>query len=36
MIIDSHCHLDFPHLYEQLNDVIKRADTNKVKKMLTI
>tara|TARA_Y100000590_G_scaffold49633_1_gene52461 strand:+ start:20473 stop:21246 length:774 start_codon:yes stop_codon:yes gene_type:complete len=36
MIIDSHCHLDYPHLYEQLNDVIKRADNNKVKKMLTI
>ena len=36
MIIDSHCHLDFSSLYEQLDDVIKRAELNDVKYMLTI
>jgi len=23
MIIDSHCHLDYAHLYDQLDQVIK-------------
>ena len=36
MIVDSHCHLDFPNLYDQLDDVVKRADKNKVKFLLTI
>jgi len=36
MIIDSHCHLDFPDLYKDLDNVIKRADHNKVKYLLTI
>ena len=36
MIIDSHCHLDFPGLYEKLDDVVKRADENMVKLLLTI
>ena len=36
MIIDSHCHLDYPHLYNQLDDVIKRAESNNIKKLLTI
>ncbi len=36
MIIDSHCHLDYPNLYDQLDDVIKRAELNKVKCLLTI
>ena len=36
MIIDSHCHLDYPNLYDQLDDVIKRAELNKVKYLLTI
>ncbi len=36
MIIDSHCHLDYPNLYEQLDKVIERAEANKVSKMLTI
>ena len=26
MIADSHCHLDYLELYEQLDDVIKRAN----------
>ena len=36
MIIDSHCHLDYPSLYDQLDDVIKRAVANDVKYFLTI
>ena len=36
MIADSHCHLDQPHLYNQLDDVIKRAYANQVKYLLTI
>ena len=36
MIIDSHCHLDYPNLYENLEEVVKRAEFNKVNKLLTI
>jgi len=36
MIVDSHCHLDFPNLYDQLDDVVKRAERNNVKFLLTI
>ena len=36
MIIDSHCHLDYPDLYDQLENVIKRAKNNQVDKLLTI
>ena len=36
MIIDSHCHLDYPKLYDQLDDVVKRAEYNQVKYLLTI
>ena len=36
MIVDSHCHLDYPNLYNDLDDVIKRAEDNNVKRMLTI
>ena len=36
MIADSHCHLDFPNLFEQLDDVVKRAEHNQVKYFLTI
>ena len=36
MIIDSHCHLDYSNLYNQLDDVIKRAEYNQVKYLLTI
>ena len=36
MITDSHCHLDYPHLYNQLDDVVKRAKHNQVKYLLTI
>ena len=36
MIVDSHCHLDYSNLYNQLDDVIKRAKYNQVKYLLTI
>lgn len=36
MIVDSHCHLDYPSIYEQLEDVIQRASKNKVTHLLTI
>ena len=28
MIVDSHCHLDYPNLYNQLDKVIERAEKN--------
>ena len=36
MIVDSHCHLDCSNLFNQLNDVVRRAELNKVKYLLTI
>ena len=36
MITDSHCHLDYPNLYNQLDGVVKRAEYNQVKYLLTI
>ena len=36
MIVDSHCHLDYPNLYDQLDEVVKRAKLNKVECLLTI
>tara|TARA_Y100000590_G_scaffold449208_1_gene586980 strand:- start:2054 stop:2839 length:786 start_codon:yes stop_codon:yes gene_type:complete len=36
MIIDSHCHLDYSNLYEDLDEIIKRAEDNNVKYLLTI
>ena len=36
MIADSHCHLDYSKLYDQLDKVIERATINKVKYLLTI
>ena len=36
MIADSHCHLDYSQLYDQLDDVVKRAEYNDVKYLLTI
>jgi len=36
MIIDSHCHLDYSNLYNDLDEVIKRAKLNYVNKLLTI
>ena len=36
MIIDSHCHLDFSEIYDQLDSVIKRASSKQIKCLLTI
>ena len=36
MIADSHCHLDYSNLYDQLDSVIERARLNQVKYFLTI
>ena len=36
MIVDSHCHLDYPELFNQLPEVIKRAEINKISYLLTI
>ncbi|HJO77670.1 MAG TPA: TatD family hydrolase [Pelagibacteraceae bacterium] len=36
MIIDSHCHLDYSNLFNQLDDVVKRAEDKQVKYFLTI
>ena len=31
MLIDSHCHLDYPDLYTQLDEVVNRAKLNDIK-----
>ena len=36
MIADSHCHLDYSNLYNKLDEVVKRANYNNVKYLLTI
>ena len=36
MIADSHCHLDNPYIYNQLDYVVKRAHANQIKYLLTI
>ena len=36
MIVDSHCHLDFPELAADRADVIARAKANSVERMVTI
>ena len=36
MIIDSHCHLDFESLYDQLDDVVLRAEQREINLLLTI
>ena len=36
MLIDSHCHLNFPDFKDDLPDVITRAEENKISKMLSI
>ena len=36
MIIDSHCHLDYENLYDQLDKIVERAKNNKVEYLLTI
>ena len=36
MIADSHCHLDYSNLYDQLDKVVKRAQKKHIKYLLTI
>jgi TatD DNase family protein len=36
MLVDSHCHLDFPDFSEDLDDVVENAVRNGVTKMLSI
>lgn len=36
MLVDSHCHLDFPELHSELDQVVARARSNGVGTMLTI
>lgn len=36
MLIDSHCHLDFPDFAEQLDDVVVRARDRGVQRIITI
>ena len=35
-MIDSHCHLDHPPLFDNLKDVVERAQSSGVKRLLTI
>lgn len=36
MLVDSHCHLDFPHLSDQMDDVLARAKEAGVDTLVTI
>ena len=36
MLVDSHCHLDFPYLLEQIDDVLARAEQAGIGTMVTI
>ncbi|MCT4654942.1 MAG: TatD family hydrolase [Cohaesibacter sp.] len=36
MLVDSHCHLDFPELHEELDEVVRRASLAGVSHMVTI
>lgn len=36
VLVDTHCHLDFPVLREDLNDVLRRAITSDVESIITI
>lgn len=36
MLVDSHCHLDFPPFVDELDDVVSRADIAGVRTLLTI
>ena len=35
-LIDTHAHLDFPELYDRLDDVLKNAIDNDIKRIVTI
>ena len=36
MLIDSHCHLDFPDFSEELDEIVERAETAGIGRMVTI
>ncbi len=36
MLVDSHCHLDFPDFAEELDEIVARAETAGVGRMVTI
>ena len=36
MLVDSHCHLDFPHLSDQMDDILARARDAGVETLVTI
>jgi len=36
MLVDSHCHLDFPHLSDQMDDVLARAKEAGIETLVTI
>lgn len=36
MLVDSHCHLDFPYLSEQMDDVLARANDAGIETLVTI
>ena len=36
MLVDSHCHLDFPHLSDQMDDVLARANNANIETLVTI
>ena len=36
MLVDSHCHLDFPGLAERIPDVVERAASAGVARIVTI
>ena len=36
MLVDSHCHLDFPEFAAELDQVVERARAHGVKRMVTI
>ena len=36
MLVDSHCHLDFPDFEEELDEIVARAEEAGVKRMVTI
>ena len=36
MIVDSHCHLDYPSLHDNIDAVLERASLKKIERLLTI
>ena len=36
MLVDSHCHLDFPDFAEDLDGIVSRARTAGIGRMVTI